>query len=233
MKLIRTPLAPHIPLDYMTSRQTPPAPFMHKTVYNLKTNFPTRIAFSWFMSAPIFIVIHHDIFRDFVASNWCRHEFEIAFHKNKDIPEKSRFLILILLEDIPQEIIKEHNCKDLQTYLNTHTYIDARKYTPYDIDKLRKRIRFAMPDTPLEKLKKTQKANSDDVEGNVQQEDQKNVRVEATKKILRLLEADGTVRKFRYEKKEHYEDFDEESNVDPQDQVTCTSKVGNINVIKG
>ena len=146
-------------------------------------------------------------------------EFHIAHEKMihvKGKGDKSRFLIPILLEDIPPATLDKH--KELRTYLRTHTYIDARKYdkfSPHDIDRLRKHIRFAMPDTPLKTLQ-IQTRNNEDVEGigqNIQLEDHENVeRVEADGEILRLLEADGTIHEVRVPEKRQTESSDEESD---------------------
>ena len=46
--------------------------------------------------------------------------------------------------------------RDLQTYLRTHTYIDAREY---DLKTLRKRIRLSMPDVPLAQLRQAHNEN--------------------------------------------------------------------------
>ena len=70
-------------------------------------------------------------------------EFYIAHQKVTE--GKANFLIPILLEDITLQDLP----RDLQMYIRTYTYIDAREN---DTDTLRKRIRFAMPDTPLKVL---------------------------------------------------------------------------------
>ena len=65
---------------------------------------------------------------------------------------KPNYLLPILMEHLDIYQLP----RDLQTYLRTHTYIDAREY---DQETLRKRIRFSMPDEPLTKLR--QKQNQD------------------------------------------------------------------------
>ena len=60
---------------------------------------------------------------------------------------KPSYLIPVLMEDLSIDELP----RDLQTYLRTHTYIDAREF---DLKTLRKRIRFSMPDVPLAELRK-------------------------------------------------------------------------------
>ncbi len=73
-------------------------------------------------------------------------EFSQAYQQVVD--GRINYIIVVLLqkpmhEDLPPE---------LDTYLKTHTYIDAQMY-PNDINTIRKKIRFAMPKTPLKVLK--------------------------------------------------------------------------------
>ncbi len=73
-------------------------------------------------------------------------EFYQAY--NEVMEGRLSYLVVILLQkplhhDLPPE---------LDTYLKTHTYIDAQKL-PLDVITIRKRIRFAMPKTPLINLK--------------------------------------------------------------------------------
>ncbi len=137
------------------------------------------------------------IFRNFLTSNWCLQEFYIAHQRVTE--GNARFLIPVLLEDMPLEDLP----RDLQMYIRTYTYIDAREN---DIDTLRKRIRFAMPDTPLKTLVMNQQVQNDaddhnllegiELENNEQniQQVQHNVeRVDAIGGILRLLQADGSI----------------------------------------
>ena len=73
-------------------------------------------------------------------------EFHQAYHEVMD--GRLNYLVIVLLRkplhhDLPPE---------LDTYLRTHTYIDAQKL-PLDVNTIRKRIRFTMPKTPLRALK--------------------------------------------------------------------------------
>ncbi len=146
------------------------------------------------------------IFRNFLNSNWCMQEFYFA---HRLVTEGNvDFLIPILLEDMPIAELP----RDLQAYLRTFTYIDARKN---DTDTLRKRIRFAMPDVPLKKLKGNQpnQTNDDDnlLEGIELENDEENneqrhrenivqevIQADAIGGILRLLQADGTILEVQY-----------------------------------
>ncbi len=72
-------------------------------------------------------------------------EFSQAYHEVME--GRLHYLVVVLLQhpihhDLPPE---------LETYLKTHTYIDAKKY-PNNIETIRKAIRFAMPKTPLRHL---------------------------------------------------------------------------------
>ena len=81
------------------------------------------------------------IFRNFVESNWCLEEFSQAYHQV--IEGRLNYIIVVLLEKpAPNKLPPE-----LEVYLTTHTYIDARKHTE-ELETIRKRIRFAMPKTP-------------------------------------------------------------------------------------
>ena len=72
-------------------------------------------------------------------------EFYLAHHKVMN--GKPEYLIPVLMEDLNIDQLP----RDLQTYLRTHTYIDAREY---DLKILRKRIRFSMLDVPLIELRR-------------------------------------------------------------------------------
>ncbi len=63
-----------------------------------------------------------------------------------------QFLIVILAEDLDLDTLPN----ELQIYLRTYTYIDARNYEE-DLERIRKRIRFAMPGTPLEEIRRMQR----------------------------------------------------------------------------
>ncbi len=85
-------------------------------------------------------------FRAFLKSHWCKYEFSHAY----DIVLEGRtdYVVVVLLEDVPQKALSE----ELKAYLKTYTYIDAREYTK-DIEMIRKRIRFALPKETIKQLK--------------------------------------------------------------------------------
>ena len=93
------------------------------------------------------------LLRKYLSAQWCMQEFFIAHHKVMN--DKPNYLIPVLMEDLNIDELP----RDLQTYLRTHTYIDAREF---DLKTLRKRIRFSMPDVPLSELRRKQ--NQDEQE---------------------------------------------------------------------
>ncbi len=58
------------------------------------------------------------------------------------------YIIAILLCDIPGKKLP----LEMQNYISTYTYLDARKYQQ-NLGNVRKRIRFAMPNLPLNQIK--------------------------------------------------------------------------------
>ncbi len=84
--------------------------------------------------------------RNFVESHWCLEEFSQAYHQV--VEGRLNHIIVVLLEKpAPNKLPPE-----LETYLTTHTYIDARNYTN-EMETIRKRIRFAMPKVPQIQLR--------------------------------------------------------------------------------
>ncbi len=73
-------------------------------------------------------------------------EFHQAYHEVME--GRLNYLVIVLL----QKPLHHNLPPELDTYLKTHTYIDAQKL-PLDILTIRKRIRFAMPNTPVRALK--------------------------------------------------------------------------------
>ena len=108
-------------------------------------------------------------------------EFYIAHQRMTE--GNVNFLIPIILEDLNIDELS----RDLQTYLRTYTYIDARKY---DVNTLRKKIRFSMPDVPLQTLIKRKNDEQQHLANH-------GAEVEAieddNERILRLLQGDGTI----------------------------------------
>ena len=60
--------------------------------------------------------------RNFVNSNYCLEEFQLAHHKM--VNEDKRYLMAVLLEPLDMSALP----RDLQMYLRTYTYIDATKH---------------------------------------------------------------------------------------------------------
>ena len=144
-------------------------------------------------------------------------EFYIAHQRATE--GNPSFLIPILLEDIQLNELP----RDLQTYLRTYTYIDV---SDYDTDTLRKKIRFAMPNTPFKVLLEKRKAKNDNDDGLIegellenigqdveQQGDEQNIeRVDAIGGILRLLQGDGSIFEVAYPKELQCDSDDSDEN---------------------
>ncbi len=72
------------------------------------------------------------------------------------------FIIVVLVEDLDIDTLPN----EMQSYLRTYTYIDAKNYE-HDLEKIRKKIRYSMPGTPLEKIRQMQRdaaAEREDIE---------------------------------------------------------------------
>ena len=85
-------------------------------------------------------------FRRYVNSPWCVEEFLVAHQRM--VTKQKNFLIPVLMEDLDANELAKH--PELELYIKTHTYIDARTLQDInnpeqdkDIDTLRKRIRLA------------------------------------------------------------------------------------------
>ncbi len=77
-------------------------------------------------------------------------EFNQAYQQVVD--GRLNFIIVVLL----QQPIHDDLPPEIDTYLKTHSYIDAIKL-PQKIEIIRKKIRFAMPKSPLKILKVSNK----------------------------------------------------------------------------
>ena len=115
--------------DFMTSQS-------NAKLLNIFSNHPLnneKVCFFFF------------ILREFVESHWCLEEFSQAYHQV--VEGRLNYIIVVLLEKpAPNKLPPE-----LETYLTTHTYIDARTHAD-ELGTIRKRIRFAMPKVPLTDL---------------------------------------------------------------------------------
>ncbi len=67
------------------------------------------------------------------------------------LTRRKRYLVVVLLEDLDVDSLPA----EIRTYLRTYTYIDARNHEN-KLERIRKRIRFVMPGTPLVKIKAMQ-----------------------------------------------------------------------------
>ena len=72
-------------------------------------------------------------------------EFALAY--DKMMKGAQEHIILVLIEDIPAEMMSS----ELQHYLRTHNYIDGRNYAQHT-DAVRNKILRAMPATPFKQL---------------------------------------------------------------------------------
>ncbi len=116
-------------------------------------------------------------------------EFRTAYQKV--VEGNKHYIIVVLVEDLDIDTLPN----ELQSYLRTYTYIDARNYEN-DLETIRKKIRFSMPGTPLEKIRQMQRdaasqqqnnedsqpedhvENSDDQEHQNEHENEMNVELE-------------------------------------------------------
>ncbi len=86
----------------------------------------------------------HLYFSNYVNSPWCVEEFLLAHQKV--VTKQKNYLIPVLMEDLNPDELSKH--PELETYIRTHTYIDARAiqqeetaYQQQQISTVRKRIR--------------------------------------------------------------------------------------------
>ena len=77
-------------------------------------------------------------------------EFTIAHQKV--VEGNKNFILMVLVEDLDLDTLPN----ELQSYLRTYTYIDARNYEE-DLEVIRKKIRYSMPGTPLVKIRQMQR----------------------------------------------------------------------------
>ncbi len=83
----------------------------------------------------------------FLDQYWCKFEFGEAYRLVID--EGRRNYIVVVLVEKPT---RNKLTPELNAYLKAHTYIDATNYE-HDLETVRKRIRFAMPNIPLKQIK--------------------------------------------------------------------------------
>ena len=84
------------------------------------------------------------ICRKYLNSGWCKEEFQLAHLEA--VEGRHRFIILIMVDDIPVKDLPD----EMQKYVKTHTYIDATKLnTRQDWELFRQKLRYVMPQNPI------------------------------------------------------------------------------------
>ena len=82
-----------------------------------------------------------------MKGGWCVEEF-LQGHVEA-VQGRNKFIIMILIDDIDVNQLPD----ELQVYVKAKQFIDARKrQTAKDIEKIRKRLLFAMPRVPVRQL---------------------------------------------------------------------------------
>ena len=84
------------------------------------------------------------IYRNYLNSDWCKEEFQLAHLEA--VEGRHRFIILIMVDYIPVKDLPD----EMQKYVKTHTYIDATNLnTRQDWELFRKKLRYVMPQNPI------------------------------------------------------------------------------------
>ena len=92
-------------------------------------------SYCWF-----FYLLH----RNYLNSGWCKEEFQLAHLES--VEGRYRFIILIMLDDIPVKDLPD----EMQKYVKTYTYIDATKLNnDKDVELFRKKLLYVMPKKPI------------------------------------------------------------------------------------
>ena len=132
-------------------------------------------------------------------------EFTIAHQKV--VEGHKNFIIVVLVEDIDIDTLPD----EMQSYLRTYTYIDARNYEQ-DLEKIRKTIRYSMPGTPLEKIRQMQR------EAAAEREDSEHTDIEVIEEVSR--EKDD-------------EDGDDKASGEDTDEVSTEEETNHENTMFG
>ncbi len=99
---------------------------------------------NWLLSIQVFLSLQYNYqfcYRKFAESHWCLEEFAQAYHQM--VQGRINYIIIVMVEKPSSNQLPA----ELETYLTTHTYIDARNHAG-ELELIRKRIRFAMPKIP-------------------------------------------------------------------------------------
>ncbi len=82
-----------------------------------------------------------------MKSAWCMEEFLVAHREG--VTKQKTYLIPVLMEDLDADELEKH--PELKLYINTHTYIDAKKLNNEnladpvkEVNHIRKRIRWEL-----------------------------------------------------------------------------------------
>ena len=102
----------------------------------------------------LFVIILHFkwinylfFFRKYLNDGWCVEEF-LQAHVEA-LQGRNKFIIMILVDNIEMNQLPE----EMQVYVKAKQFIDARNIqTVKDIEKVRKRLLFAMPRVPIRQL---------------------------------------------------------------------------------
>ena len=87
------------------------------------------------------------LYRKYLNDGWCVEEF-LQAHVEA-LQGRNKFIIMILVDNIEMNQLPE----EMQVYVKAKQFIDARNIqTVKDIEKIRKRILFAMPRVPIRQL---------------------------------------------------------------------------------
>ena len=82
-------------------------------------------------------------------SGWCKEEFELAHVEL--VKGRNKFIIFVMVDDMQVEDLTEV----MQAFVKTRTYIDAVNIkNQKDLDLFRKKLQYAMPQTPLRDVPK-------------------------------------------------------------------------------
>ena len=84
---------------------------------------------------------------DFVESTICMEEFSLAYDQVSLFGRKQHLIVVLVEQPEPGVLPPE-----LENYLARNTYIEAQNYVQA-LGVIREKIRCAMPNTPLNKLK--------------------------------------------------------------------------------
>ena len=86
-------------------------------------------------------------YRNYLNDGWCVEEF-LQGHVEA-LQGRNKFIIMILVDDVEMNQLPE----EMQAYVKAKQFIDARNIkTVKDIEKVRKRLLFAMPRVPIKQL---------------------------------------------------------------------------------